>query len=44
MMEIILKQRGHGKTTDLIYMSGETGIPIVHPNPRYVKERPKNFM
>lgn len=28
-MDIIIKDRGHGKTTELIRMSAETGIPIV---------------
>ncbi len=42
-MEIIQKKRGHGKTTDLIYLSAKTGNTIVHANPLYVKERAKEL-
>ena len=37
-MDIILKERGHGKTTNLICMSAQTGIPIVSMQPQYIIE------
>lgn len=36
-MDIILKERGHGKTMELIHLSAQTGIPIVCSNPYFVK-------
>jgi len=38
-MDIILKERGHGKTTDLIQMSAITGNTIVCANPYIVKQK-----
>lgn len=38
-MDIILKERGHGKTENLIYLSSQTGIPIVCMKPEYVIQR-----
>ncbi len=35
-MDIIIKERGHGKTTDLVNMSAQTGIPIVAFCPSYI--------
>lgn len=35
-MRYILKGRGLGKTTDLVYLSAQTGIPIVCGHPDHV--------
>lgn len=35
-MRYILKGRGLGKTTDLVYLSSQTGIPIVCSHPDHV--------
>ncbi len=38
-MDIILKERGHGKTSELIYLSAQTGNIIVSATPRFVKQK-----
>lgn len=35
-MDIIIKGRGHGKTSDLVRMSAQTHIPITAQHPDYV--------
>ena len=42
-MDIIIKERGHGKTSDLIRMSAANNIPIVCRETRYVKEMIKEM-
>ena len=37
MIDLIIKKRGHGKTTDLVRMSAKTSIPILTHNPFGVK-------
>jgi len=37
-MDIIIKDRAHGKTSDLVRSSAYTGIPIVCPRPDYIKD------
>lgn len=42
-MDIILKNRGHGKTVDLIRLSAQTGYPIVCANPNIVELKAKEL-
>lgn len=37
-MDLIIKSRGHGKTTDLVRMSSETSIPILTQHVDSVKD------
>jgi len=42
-MDIILKERGHGKTSNLIYLSAHTGNVIVCEDPWFVKLKAKEL-
>lgn len=42
-MKLIIKNRGGGKTYDLIKISASTGIPIVSPHPEYVNEMARSL-
>ncbi len=42
-MDIILKERGHGKTIDLIYLSAQNNNPIVCMYPEYVSQQAREL-
>lgn len=42
-MDIIIKQRGHGKTSDLIRMSAQNSVPILALDKMYVKDLAKRM-
>ena len=42
-MDLIIKHRAHGKTSDLVKMSAYTGIPIISANAWHVKERAREL-
>lgn len=42
-MDLIIRHRGHGKTSDLVKMSSYTGIPIISFNAWHVKDRAKEL-
>ena len=43
MMNLIIKDRGKGKTSDLIRLSSRTGIPIVCSSPEMVSAQAKGM-
>lgn len=42
-MDIIIKSKGHGKTTDLVRMSNENNIPIATHDVNFIKDIAKKL-